>query len=120
MRIRLPSVLALSAVAALSLGVLACTEREQDQTAAGADAAGDNAEVAASEAGQELQEGAAAAGEVLESGAMKAAQAVEEGAGNLADRLEEIRPRRPPKAVRVRRLPRSRPRSTSEAPRAGR
>ncbi|WP_396594593.1 hypothetical protein [Brevundimonas sp. R86498] len=88
MIMRLSPLLALTAVATLSLGTMACTETEQDRTAVEADAAGDNVEQATSEAGQELREGAAAAGEVLESGAMKAAQAVESGAGNLADRLE--------------------------------
>lgn len=88
MTIRLPSLLAVSAIATLSIGTLACTEAEQDRTAVEADAAGDNVEAATSEAGQELKEGAAAAGEVIESGAMKAAQAVETGAGNVADRLE--------------------------------
>ncbi len=88
MTIRFPSLLAVSAVLALSGGLIACTEAEQDRTAAEADAAGDNAEAATAEAGEELREGAAAAGEVIESGAMKAARAVEEGAGNLATRLE--------------------------------
>ena len=88
MTIRMPSLLAVSAIAVLALGAVACTEAEQDKTAAEADVAGDNAAAATAQAGQELKEGAAAAGEVIESGAMKAAQAVETGAGNLADRLE--------------------------------
>ncbi|MBX9615410.1 MAG: hypothetical protein K2X25_07425 [Caulobacteraceae bacterium] len=88
MTIRFPKILALSAVAALSMGAVGCTETEQQRTTAEADAAGDSVGTASAEAGQELKEGAAAAGEVLESGAMKAAQAVESGAGDLADRLE--------------------------------
>lgn len=68
----------LAAVAALSLGTVACTETEQDR-----------AEVQAEAAGDQAQDAAARAGEVLEAGAMKAAQAVESGAGKVAGELEE-------------------------------
>jgi hypothetical protein len=88
MTIRIPSLAALSAVAALSLGVVACTEAEQEKTEANAEVAADNAEVTASQAADKAGVVAAQAGEVIESGAMKAAQAVETGAGNVADRLE--------------------------------
>lgn len=88
MTIRLSTLAAVSAVAVLSLGAVACTQSEQAETEARAEAAGDQAADATATAGQELKEGAAAAGEVIESGAMKAAQAVETGAGNVADRLE--------------------------------
>jgi hypothetical protein len=88
MTVRIPSLLTVSAVAALSLGAVACTQAEQEQTEANAEAAGDNAEVAASEAADKAGDVAAQAGEVIEAGAMKAAQAVETGAGNVADRLE--------------------------------
>ena len=76
MTIRTPALLA--AVAALSLGAVACTQAEQNKTEA-------NAEVAADKTG----EVAAQAGEVIESGAMKAAQSVESGASSVADKLEE-------------------------------
>lgn len=89
MTIRLSRLLALSAVAALSLGALACTKAETDRTTAGAEATGDDVEAATTQAGQELKEGAAATGEVLEAGAMRAAQSVESGAGDLADHLEK-------------------------------
>ena len=88
MTIRIPSLLAVSAVAVLSLGAVACTDAEQERTEANAEAAGDNAEVAAAEAADKAGELAAQAGEVLEAGTMKAAQAVETGAGNVADHLE--------------------------------
>ncbi len=88
MTIRIPSLLAVSAIAALALGAAACTPAEQEKTEANAEAAGDNAEVIASEAADKAGVVAAQAGEVIESGAMKAAQAVETGAGNVADRLE--------------------------------
>lgn len=88
MTIRIPSLLAVSAIAALSLGVVACTGAEQENTEAKAEVAADNAGVTASEAADRAGVVAAQAGEVIESGAMKAAQAVETGAGNVADRLE--------------------------------
>lgn len=88
MTIRMSTFAAVSAVAVLSLGAVACTQSEQAETEATAEAAGDQAADATATAGQELKEGAAAAGEIIESGAMKAAQAVETGAGNVADRLE--------------------------------
>ena len=88
MTIRISSLLAVSAIAALSLGAAACTEAEQEKTEAKAEVAADNAEVTASEAADKAGELAAQAGEVLEAGTMKAAQAVETGAGNVADRLE--------------------------------
>lgn len=75
MRIRIA---ALTAVAALSLGAAACTQAEQDEAQADANAAADTA-----------GDVAAQAGEVIESGAMKAAQATEEVAGNAADKLED-------------------------------
>jgi hypothetical protein len=71
-------IITLAAVAALSMGAVACTEAETEQ--AEADAA-----VAADQAGDV----AAQAGEVIEAGAMKAARAVEDGAGAAADKLEE-------------------------------
>lgn len=71
------SIIALAAVAALSLGAVACTPAEQAETKA-------DAEVAADTAGDV----AAQAGEVIESGAMRAAQATEEVAGKAADKLE--------------------------------
>lgn len=70
--------LPLAAVAALSLGAVACTEAEQDEAQADANQAVDKAGDVAAEAG-----------EVIESGAMKAAQAIESGAGKAADELEE-------------------------------
>lgn len=88
MTIRIPSLLAVSAIAALSLGAVACTQAEQEKTESKAEVAADNAEETASEAADKAGAVAAQAGEVIESGAMKAAQAVETGAGNVADRLE--------------------------------
>ncbi len=66
------------AASALSLGMAACTEAEQERT-----------EVKAEQAGEAVGDAAAQAGEVIESGTMKAARAVEEGAGKLANKLEE-------------------------------
>ncbi|WP_309627229.1 hypothetical protein [Brevundimonas sp.] len=88
MTIRIPSLLAVSTIAALSLGAVACTQAEQEKTEANAEVAADNAEITASEAADKAGDLAAQAGEVLEAGTMKAAQAVETGAGNVADRLE--------------------------------
>ncbi len=68
----------LAAIAAMSLGMAACSPAEQQEAEANAEVAGDRA-----------GEVAAEAGEVIESGAMKAARAVEDGAGNVAARLEE-------------------------------
>ena len=68
----------LAAVAALSLGVVACTEAEQEQ-----------AEQDAAEAGERIEQGAAELGERIESGAMQAARGVEEAAGDAAVELEE-------------------------------
>ena len=70
--------LTLAHVAALALGIAACTPAEQQEAEARAEVAGDKA-----------GEVAAEAGEVIESGAMKAARAVEEGASDVADQLEE-------------------------------
>lgn len=75
------SIIALAAVAVLSLGVVACTPAEQAETKSDASAAADTA---ADTAGNV----AAQAGEVIESGAMRAAQATEEVAGKAADKLE--------------------------------
>ena len=86
MTVRLPSLIAATV---LSMGLVACTQAEQEKTEANAEVAGDNAEVAASEAADKAGDLAAQTGEVLEAGAMKAAQAVETGAGNVADHLEE-------------------------------
>ncbi|WP_298161283.1 hypothetical protein [Brevundimonas sp.] len=85
---RIPTLLVVSAIAALSLGTAACTGAEQEKTEARAEVAADRAEVTASEAADKAGTAAAQAGEVIESGAMKAAQAVETGAGHVADRLE--------------------------------
>jgi hypothetical protein len=75
MRIRIA---ALTAIAALSLGATACTQAEQKDVKADAEAAGEKA-----------GDVAAQTGEVIESGAMKAAQATENVAGKAADKLEE-------------------------------
>ncbi|MFN4295276.1 MAG: hypothetical protein ACK4FB_00405 [Brevundimonas sp.] len=68
---------ALAVVAALSLGVVACTEAEQQQ-----------AERDAEVAGERIEQGAAELGERIEAGAMKAARGVEDMAGSAAERLE--------------------------------
>jgi hypothetical protein len=70
--------LAMAAVAALSLGAVACTEAEQDQ--AGQDAA---------EAGETIEQGAAELGERIESGAAAAARGVEDLSRDAAEELEE-------------------------------
>ena len=70
--------LAMAAVAALSLGAVACTEAEQEQ-----------AEQDAAVAGENIEEGAAELGERIESGAMEAARGVENLAGDAAEELEE-------------------------------
>ena len=68
----------LAAVAALSLGAVACTDAEQEQ-----------AEQDAAVAGENIEEGAAELGERIESGAMEAARGVENLAGDAAEELEE-------------------------------
>lgn len=68
----------LVAVAALSLGAVACTEAEQQQ-----------AEQDAAIAGERIEQGAAELGERIEAGAMKAARGVEDMAGSAAERLED-------------------------------
>jgi putative hemolysin len=60
---------------AMSLGLVACTEAEQDEAQAETNEAAAETGMVASEVGDDLQAGAAQAGEVIESGAMKAAQA---------------------------------------------
>lgn len=68
----------LAAVAALSLGAVACTQAEQEQ-----------AEQDAAVAGENIEQGAAELGERIESGAMQAARGVEDLAGDAADELEQ-------------------------------
>jgi len=82
------SALTLAAVAALSLGMVACTQAEQNEAEADAAVAADNTADAAANAGDAIADGAAQAGEVIEGGAMKAAQAVEDVSGDAARKLE--------------------------------
>jgi len=89
MTIRIPSLLAVSAIAALSLGVVACSEAEQDKTAAEADAAGDNAQEATAEAGSALKEEAGQVGSAIAAGAREAGQEIDEATDALAREAEE-------------------------------
>lgn len=89
MTIRIPSLLAVSAIAALSLGVVACSEAEQDKTAAEADAAGDNTQAATAEAGSALKEEAAQVGSAVAAGAREAGQEIDEATDALAREAEE-------------------------------
>ncbi|MFN3816657.1 hypothetical protein [Brevundimonas sp.] len=78
MTIRTKAWPALAAVAALSLGAVACTDAEQAQ-----------AERDAAVAGENIEQGAAELGERIESGAAAAARGVESLASDAAERLEE-------------------------------
>jgi len=89
MTIRLPSLIAVSAIALLSLGTVACTEAEQDKTAAEADAAGDNAAAATEEAGSALKEEASQVGSAIAAGAREAGQEIDEATDALATKAEE-------------------------------
>ncbi|MBB5745139.1 hypothetical protein [Brevundimonas variabilis] len=82
------SILPLVAAMAMSFGITACTESEQNAAEADAEVAADRTADVAAEAGDALVDGAAQAGEVIEGGAMKAAQAVEDVSGDAARKLE--------------------------------
>lgn len=73
-----PGIWTLAGVAALSLGVAACTDAEQRQ-----------AEQDAAVAADQIEQGAAELGERVESGVMEAARGVESLAGDAADKLEQ-------------------------------
>ena len=85
MRIRSMTV---AAVAVLALGAAACTQAEQNQAEAQADAAGHDIANATDDAVAATKDAAATAGEVIESGAMKTAQATENLAADARAKLE--------------------------------
>ncbi|MFN3537265.1 MAG: hypothetical protein ACK4Y4_07465 [Brevundimonas sp.] len=78
MIVRNNPLLAMAAIAALSLGAVACTDAEQAQAQQDAAVAGEN-----------IEQGAAQLGERIESGAAAAARGVESLAGDAAAKLEE-------------------------------